>query len=158
MSPVMDDINTPRELEAIKQLKARYCRILDAKDWRAWRDLFTDDFVSDTTSSGGKRIEGADAFVAFVSRILTPSRTTVHHVHAPEVSLTSASTANGIWAMEDLVRLFPFISLRGYGHYHETYEKIDGIWRIKSSDLSRLRMDLLTPFFSVRLPAGRRHA
>lgn len=157
MSAPMDDISTLRELEALKQLKARYCRILDAKDWAAWRDLFADDFVSDTSSSGGKRIEGAGPFVAFVRKMLgSPSRTTVHHVHAPEVSLTSANTANGIWAMEDFVRLAPFISLRGYGHYHETYEKIDGLWRIKSSDLSRLRMDLHTPFFSVRLPFGRR--
>lgn len=157
MSARMDDITTLRELEALKQLKARYCRSLDAKDWTAWRDLFTDDFVSDTRASGGKLIEGGDAFVAFVRKILgRRSRTTVHHVHAPEVSLTSATTANGIWAMEDLVRLAPFFTLRGYGHYHETYEKIDGIWRIKFSELTRLRMDLQTPLFSVRMPAGRR--
>ncbi|WP_269199204.1 nuclear transport factor 2 family protein [Mycobacterium colombiense] len=28
------------ELEAIRQLKARYCRFLDTKDVGAWRDVF----------------------------------------------------------------------------------------------------------------------
>lgn len=33
----------------------------------------------------------------------------------------------------------------GYGHYHETYENIDGQWFIKSSKLTRLREDIVTP-------------
>jgi hypothetical protein len=31
------------DIEQIKQLKARYFRLMDTKDWVAWRDLFTDD-------------------------------------------------------------------------------------------------------------------
>ena len=50
------------EVEAIKQLKARYCRHLDAKDWDAWRAIFADDFLSDTSESGGDVIAGADSF------------------------------------------------------------------------------------------------
>jgi len=51
------------DIEAIKRLKARYCRYLDAKDWTAWRELFTDDFVSDLAEIGGTTIVGADEFV-----------------------------------------------------------------------------------------------
>jgi hypothetical protein len=144
------------ELEALRQLKARYCRLLDGKDWEAWRALLSDDFVSDTTESGGKRIEGADAFVAFVRKTLA-NRITVHQVHAPELELTSASSARGIWALEDLIRFAPGLGFRGYGHYHETYEKGAAGWRIQSSRLTRLRADLVTPFFSICLPGlGRR--
>ena len=32
--------------------------------------------------------------------------------------------------------------LNGYGHYHETYEKSDGEWRIASSTLTRIDMDI----------------
>lgn len=139
--------------DQLQQLKARYCRLLDAKDWSAWRELFTDDFVGDTTDSGGKRIEGADAFVAFVRAMLgKPSRITVHQVHAPELTLTSETTATGIWAMEDVVRFAPGLSMRGYGHYRETYRLSDAGWRIASSRLTRLRLDLVTPILSVRLP------
>ena len=41
-----DTATTLWEIEAIKQLKARYCRYLDTKQWDDWRTLFTDDFVS----------------------------------------------------------------------------------------------------------------
>ena len=33
------------DLEAIRQLKARYCRFLDAKDVEGWRSVFTADVV-----------------------------------------------------------------------------------------------------------------
>lgn len=83
------------EIEEIKQLKARYCRYLDTKQWDSWRTIFTDDFVSDTAESGGKLIEGADEFVAFTRKSLR-SQATVHQVHAPEIELRSATTAREI--------------------------------------------------------------
>lgn len=140
------------EIEAIKQLKARYCRYLDTKNWTAWRDVFTDDFVSDTEDSGGRTITGADEFVAYIRTTLgKSSQPTVHQVHAPEIELTSAMTARGVWALQDVVRLAPGLNLNGHGHYHETYEKIDGQWRIKTSKLTRLRVDIFNPLVSVRI-------
>jgi len=137
------------DLAAIKQLKARYCRFLDNKDWLAWRSLFTDDFVGDTSEAGGVVIKGADNFVSFVrTHVGGPRKTTIHQVHAPELELISESTAKGIWAFEDFVRFAPGFSLHGYGHYHETYEKCEGSWRIKSSKFTRLREDIVTPLFS----------
>ncbi|OBI67859.1 nuclear transport factor 2 family protein [Mycobacterium sp. E796] len=137
-------------IEAIKQLKARYCRYLDTKDWAAWRALFADDFVSDTSEAGGKLVVGADEFVAFTRKgIGRPTQATAHQVHAPEIELTSATTARGVWALQDVVRFGPGVTLVGYGHYHETYESIDGQWLIKSSKLTRLREDIVTPLFSI---------
>ena len=134
------------DLEAIKVLKARYCRYLDAKYWAAFRGLFTDDFVSDLTAIGGTTIAGADEFVVYTRRTLgRPSQATVHHVHAPEIALTSPTTGRGVWALNDVVRLAPAVTLYGYGHYHETYEKLGEQWRIKSSKLTRLREDIVTP-------------
>jgi hypothetical protein len=144
-----DDATALLAIEAIKQLKARYCRYLDAKDWAAWRAIFTDDFVSDTSEAGGKLIIGADDFVAFTRKgIGRPSQATAHQVHAPEIELTSATTARGVWALQDVVRFGPGVSLVGSGHYHETYENIAGQWLIKSSKLTRLREDIVTPVFS----------
>lgn len=148
----MDDAAAMREIEAIKQLKARYCRYLDTKQWDKWRSIFADDFVGDTAEAGGQRIAGADEFVAFTRKnIGKPSQPTVHQVHAPEIELTSATTARGVWALQDVVRLGPGLNLNGYGHYHETYEKIAGQWRIKSSKLTRLREDIFNVLFSVRI-------
>lgn len=146
----MNDAAVLVDIEAIKQLKARYCRFLDTKDWVAWRGLFADDFVSDTASAGGKVVEGADQFVTYTRKALGKrSHVTAHQVHAPEIELTSDTTARGIWALEDVVRLLPGVNLRAYGHYHETYVKLDGEWKFQSSKLTRLREDVFNGLVSV---------
>ena len=136
----MDDI------EAIKQLKARYFRTMDTQDWAAMREVFTDDVVVDSTESGGEVMSGADAFVTFLQGAIGEALT-VHHGHMPEIELTSSTSATGIWALQDLIRWPDGTELTGYGHYHETYEKVggevDGAWRIRSSKLTRLRMDFV---------------
>ena len=43
----MDDV------EAIKQLKARYFRTVDTKDWAGMRQVFADDVVIDVTEEAG---------------------------------------------------------------------------------------------------------
>ena len=130
----MDDV------EAIKQLKARYCRTMDTKDWASMRAVFTDDVVMDTSESGGGVQEGADVFLEFLQGAIGDV-VTVHHCHMPEIEVTSETEATGVWAMEDMLRWPDGTELHGYGHYHEVYAKVDGAWRIRSSTLTRLRMD-----------------
>ncbi len=43
----------------ICNLKARYCRCLDTKDWQGYRAVYTDDAILDTGPSGGLRMGGA---------------------------------------------------------------------------------------------------
>jgi len=128
------------DIEAIKQLKARYFRLMDTKDWDGMRQVFADDVYIDTTDSGGRIVEGADDFMAGLRNLLAEV-VTVHHGHMPEIELTSATTATGIWALQDLLRWPDGRELYGYGHYHEEYEKVDGRWRIKKMTLTRLRTD-----------------
>ena len=130
----MDDI------EAIRRLKARYFRTMDTKDWAAMRDVFADDVVIDTSEAGGSVVDGADEFIAFVREALGDA-VTVHQGHMPEIDLTSDTTATGIWALNDIVIWATGMRLDGYGHYHETYEKTAGEWRIKSSRLTRVHVD-----------------
>ena len=97
------------DLEAIRQLKARYCRFLDAKDAEGWRSVFATDVVVKldmaVSTSGADPmtappVEGVDNFVPMVLASLE-NAATMHHCHTPEVALTSSTTATGIWAMED---------------------------------------------------------
>ncbi|MEY2399628.1 MAG: hypothetical protein QOJ00_2802 [Actinomycetota bacterium] len=134
----MDDV------EAIKQLKARYFRTMDTKDWDAMRQVFVDAVMIDTTASGGNVIEGADEFIAFLRETLNDA-VTVHHGHMPEIELSSDTTATGIWALQDTIIWPSGMRLEGYGHYHETYEKLADGWRIASSRLTRLHMDFAAP-------------
>ncbi len=126
---------------AIHNLKARYCRLLDTKDWVGWRALFVDDFILDTTGSGGKRIEGADAAVAYVRSSITQETTTTHHVHTPEIEIYG-DVASAIWAMQDR-NIWPSgRKLLGFGHYHERYRWIDGLWQIVESKLTRISVEM----------------
>jgi uncharacterized protein (TIGR02246 family) len=134
----MDDI------EAIRRLKARYFRTMDTKDWTGMRQVFADDVVVDTTAAGGEIVTGADEFMAFLQRMLDGT-VTVHQGHMPEIDMTSETAATGIWALNDIVIWPNGTRLDGYGHYHETYEKRAGEWRIKSSTLTRLHVDVAVP-------------
>ena len=134
----MDDI------EAIRQLKARYFRTMDTKDWDGMRQVFTDDVLMDTSEAGGGVVRGADEFITVLRKMLHGA-VTVHQGHMPEIQLTSDTTATGIWALNDIV-IFPGgTRLDGYGHYHETYERTADGWRIKASKLTRLHADLVVP-------------
>jgi hypothetical protein len=133
------------ELEAIRQLKTHYCRFLDTKDVEGWRGVFTTDVVVSldmAVSTGGADpkmappLEGVDNFVPMVMGSLE-NAATMHHCHTPEITLTSATTATGIWAMQDWIIFGDGHELHGAGHYHETYEKRDGNWQIKTLHLTR---------------------
>src|SRR4029077_11767869 len=112
--------------------------------WDGMREVFTDDVVIDTTEAGGGVVSGADAFMAFLRDTLADA-VTVHHGHMPEIQLSSPTTATGVWAMQDFIVWPNGMRLLGFGHYHETYEKVDEAWLIASSTLTRLHMEITQP-------------
>jgi uncharacterized protein (TIGR02246 family) len=134
-------------IEEIKQLKSRYFRCMDTKDWAGFEAMFAPDASVDYTPPGADSADwsasGRERIVEFVRRIVEPA-ITVHHGHMPEVEVTSPTTARAIFAMEDLI-WWPEGSrrrtLHGWGHYHESYIKMDGKWLIKTLRLTRLRVD-----------------
>lgn len=132
------------DLEEIRQLKARYFRLMDEKDWDALADVFTEDVEMDMTGEGSGVISGREAYMPFIRDVLD-GVTTVHHGHMPEITITSPTTATGIWAMEDKLwwpEGSPISHLHGYGHYHETYERTADGWRIKTCRLTRLHREV----------------
>jgi SnoaL-like domain len=134
------DAATLAEIEAIKQLKARYFRLLDTKQWDAWRDVFSDDFTGEVYGGGMHEpihFANPEELVASNRKILADVPT-VHHGHMPEITLTGPDTASGVWAMMDIVLLGA--GFRGYGHYHEEYVKRAGRWQIRRLRLTRLHM------------------
>jgi hypothetical protein len=133
-------------IEAIRQLTARYFRLLDQKRWDDWGEVFTDDVVVDTTDDGVDHvIHGRDEFVAGLRPLLEGVRT-VHHGHMPEIQLTGPDTASGVWSMEDHL-FWPEdqggMTLWGTGWYEEEYRRgDDGQWRIAVMKLRRNRIEV----------------
>jgi hypothetical protein len=146
------------DVRALHELKARYFRLMDTKQWSQWRELFTDDFVfymedSVLPATTEPVTVGGDAFVAEVSKVLSTA-VSVHHGHMPEITFTGDRTATGIWAMFDWVddaeRQF---AIQGFGHYHEKYVKDErDLWVMAELRLTRIRVDAVAP----SRPAGER--
>lgn len=143
----MNTVDKLLVIEEIKQLKARYFRCVDTKDWRGYREVFADDVdfdISDDMPDGV--FQGADKAVSAARQGLADC-ISIHHGHCPEIEVTSATSATGVWAMEDMLKWsetseFPNQTLHGYGHYFEEYEKVAGRWCIKKMRLSRLRVEV----------------
>ena len=129
------------DIERIKQLKARYFRHVDSRDWVALHELFTSDCTFE--SEGMREVTNPEEFVRRVEQLITPG-VSVHHGHMPEISLTGPDAAVGVWAMYDyldLERPEGRRGIHGYGHYHEEYRREAGHWLISSWKLTRLRVD-----------------
>lgn len=132
-------------VEALTTLKARYCRMVDTKDWAGFEAVFAPDATLDfrgaaTTSINDGALCGASQIVEAI-RAATAGMTTVHQCHTPEVEITSPTTASAIWHMTDMLRWpegSPVRARSGHGYYHETYALIDGAWKITSTRLERL--------------------
>src|ERR1700757_2773061 len=91
-----------RDRLAILELKARYCRLMDTKQWDAWRELFTEDYVLDVSAAGGgPAIHGREAAMASVLSSIRDA-VTAHQVHFPEITL-NGDEALAIFPMQDRV-------------------------------------------------------
>ena len=130
--------NTLFDVEAIRQLKARYFRSMDMKDWAGLAACFTENVEADFREGPGMLAHGRDNYIEQISAILADA-TTIHHGHMPEIVILDEDSASGIWAMEDIV-ILPGLQLQGWGHYHEFYRKENGAWLIAKIRLTRLRL------------------
>jgi hypothetical protein len=136
-------------IEELKQLKARYFRLVDTKQWAKWGQLFTVDVVVDFSGDnpGQPPIRGRDELTKTVTYLLGNCES-LHHGHTPEIEILTPTTARGIWVMQDWLKWpkdapspLGYHTLVGWGHYHETYAKTAEGWQIKTLKLTRMRLD-----------------
>jgi hypothetical protein len=144
----MDAIERLVAIEEIKQLKAKYFYGFDHQDWELWvREVWAPDARLEVPEIDVV-VTPREAMIDWVSRQAV-GQSSVHHGHMPIIEFTSDTTAKAIWAMEDLLwrtgenPMHEDVShIHGWGHYHETYVKLDVGWRILSTRLTRLRVEM----------------
>jgi uncharacterized protein (TIGR02246 family) len=133
------EIQRLKDIEEIKQLKAFYCRCVDTKDWDGYATAVTEDVTLQT--DGGLQ-QGRDTVVASLSQSLAAA-TTVHQVHVAEITV-DGDTAHAIFPMQDYVHMTfgeSTFTIRGFGQYHEDYQRTADGWRLRRSQLVRLHVD-----------------
>jgi hypothetical protein len=141
----------PIDAERTRQLKASYFRLLDTKQWKWLRAVFTEDASFEGFSTSA---DNPDLFVANLVRNLT-GKTSVHQGHTYELATVSDDLVRGIWSMSDYLA-WPVDAakyfgrstpgqwgVRGYGYYEDEYRRTDAGWLISFSRLVRLRIDAL---------------
>jgi hypothetical protein len=154
----MTDIEMLKAVEEIRQLEARYARYADEKRWSDLAGLFTVDGTFTPQDANGKplavmsgRQEIADSLTVVTAGDVTP----IHMLLTSEIEILSPTTAHGIWAMADLIfrnddppphpettgNVPPFTTMRGWGHYHVDYVKIDGAWYFSKRVQTRTRLE-----------------
>lgn len=142
----MNAIEELVEIEAIKQLKARYARAVDTKDWALLATTLATDARS-VYSDGAYSFEGRDAIIDFLKGAMDDGRfATMHHAHLPEIEITSDTTAEGVWYLQDVVVNAGEATeynpgrdvLVGTGIYHDEYVKREGEWLISMTGYERI--------------------
>ena len=142
MSTPAAGVNSDADLAALEQLKASYFTAVDAKDWAGLRTLFAPDAVVDTRSSFGPIFPSRDPFIVFTA--LTLELLSTHHVGSdPQITVTSPTTADGVWQLQDDLNVGNLIGIHGFAHYSDTYEKVGDTWVVASSTLHRTRLDVV---------------
>jgi hypothetical protein len=145
VSPVVapaPEVEPAAEIAAIEQLKQNYFTDVDAKDWVALRTLFAPDAVVDTRSSFGPIFPSRDPFIVFTA--VTLEALSTHHVGSdPQIMVTSPTTADGVWQLQDHLDIGNLIGIHGFASYSDTYEEIGDTWVVASSTLNRTRLDVV---------------
>jgi hypothetical protein len=145
----MDRLDRLEAIEEIRNLKARYFRLIDTKQWDALRGVFTRD-MQVVTPDGKVWMEGGEAYAASLKFGLE-SAISCHQGLTGEIEILDADNARGIWAMQDVITWQDrhpregWKAILGRGHYHETYRREGGAWRIATLTLTRLSLDIDWP-------------
>ncbi|PEQ12312.1 hypothetical protein B2G71_12485 [Novosphingobium sp. PC22D] len=145
----MDGLKRLEAIEAIRNLKARYFRLIDTKCWVELAGLFARD-LEVRTPEGAVYVSGGQAYAESLRQSLERA-VSCHQGLTGEVEITGDATARGIWAMQDVIEWaeahprMGWKSILGRGHYHETYRIENGAWRIATLTLTRLRLDVTWP-------------
>ncbi|PPJ29638.1 nuclear transport factor 2 family protein [Nocardia nova] len=155
----MRDLETLNAIEDIRYLEARYARYADEKRWEDLAGLFTEDGWFRPQDADGTVIADmqgrADIAAQLGAHNSGDDVQPLHQLLTHEIDIESDTEAKAIWAMADLIfrgdraipepqpadTIPPFRVMRGWGHYHVTYRKIDGQWLIDTRRQTRTRLE-----------------
>lgn len=123
-----------RDLEDVKQLKYRYLRTLDTKQWEEFEGCFLPEATADYN---GLEFSDRSALVDYMRTNLGEGFITLHQVHHPEITI-DGDVAHARWYLQDkvLVAAFGFM-LEGAAFYEDRYQRTPEGWRVAHTGYRR---------------------
>jgi hypothetical protein len=151
----MDQLEALRATEEIRHLQATYARYADEKRWKDLASLFKEGARFKSVDPAGETVAemvGREGIQRRLGEVGSPGTVLIHQLFTAEIEILTASTAKAVWAMADLIfregeatttteaNLATFTVMRGWGHYHNEYEKTAAGWLIADSLQTRTRL------------------
>lgn len=137
--PSLDDLEARvralEDIEAIRNLKARYCHYCDigwqgaGQDPELARQLFAEDAMFDTKITG--RIVGADAIAAMLEESCRTMKLALHLTAGSQINV-DGDTATGLWHSLNALTTEDGTALWSAGTYVEEYRRTTDGWKISS--------------------------
>jgi SnoaL-like domain len=133
-------VREERDVRAICELKYRYLRTLDSKDWDGFEDCLVPEATGDYN---GLVFDDRDALVSYMRENLGAGLVTLHQAHHPEIEVDgdagdTGDTATGRWYLYDrvIVEAFSFM-LEGGAFYTDRYVRTPDGWRVAHTGYRR---------------------
>lgn len=131
--------------EAIRQLKYRYCMALDDGDVEAFGELFTNEVSFDIVFEGETVTTREDLRRWLRWRrnhvVVDGEERRIHgnaHVPVNHVIEADGDQARAVWYYLVFVHYADGTVEFGQGRYRDRYERVDGDWKIRALDATRL--------------------
>lgn len=146
MTDLEERITRLEDIEAIRQLKARYCEICDDDhNPELITTIFTEDAIWEGDGIGKAEGHGEirELFIGFQKAISFSQ----HMVQNPIIEV-EGSTAKARWYFFGTFKYYRKDQRRWQAaRYHESYEKSEGVWKIK-------HLKIAPPVMSVKYEDG----
>ncbi|MBB1492318.1 nuclear transport factor 2 family protein [Paracoccus sp. MC1854] len=117
--------------QAISELRAHYCHVLDARDWDALATLFT----ADGEFQGLAHVTGRDAIHRFFSTTVDRLAEGFWHFCTNATVQLDGDTATGRISMQYL-SVKKGVSYVSAGHYDDELRREDGLWRFRKRQIT----------------------
>ena len=126
------------DIEEIRQLQAKYQRVLDCRDFDGIGECFADDITTEYCN-GYMEYTGKDEAIEFLVSCMPLTMPSHHLIHGGEIEIVDETHANGKWYLEDfLISTLTDWDERGTAIYSNEYVKVGGKWLIKKIGYMRV--------------------
>ncbi len=128
-------IRVLEDIEAIRNLKAKWWYSIDHKLWDEVGNCVAEDVVLHNPSY--YTIEGRKTLVEFLKKRLDAAIVTVHQGHHHEIEIMSETTARAKWAVRDqIVDSKANTVFKGRYYYDDDFVKENGRWKLQRMTLN----------------------
>lgn len=145
-NPIEQRLRRLEDIEAIRQLKARYLFSCDRKDPATMRACFVDGPLHIDYGVVGT-FDSADALVKLYTEVACHAyMVEMHHGANPQIEVLSDANARGTWSLHYfLINAQTRGATQLAGYYEDEYRKVTGEWKISRTRFvatSTLALDL----------------